>query len=104
MLAVALAGIFAVFHGVAHGAEIPEAASGFAYAGGFLLATALLHACGIGLGLGASRLGETVRLLPRAAAGFHRGAWPRTACRRDLTPHTSQERPDRLAAVGPFRW
>jgi urease accessory protein len=68
-LAVALSGLFAVFHGVAHGTEIPDAASGLAYSGGFLTATALLHAGGIGMSLGVSRLGPEARLLPRAAAG-----------------------------------
>jgi urease accessory protein len=49
--AMALTGLFAIFHGHAHGTEIPLAASGLIYALGFALATAILHACGIGLGL-----------------------------------------------------
>lgn len=49
--AMALVGLFAIFHGYAHGAEMPAAASGFSYGAGFVLATAALHACGIGLGL-----------------------------------------------------
>jgi urease accessory protein len=49
--AMALIGLFAIFHGQAHGAEMPEYASGLAYAAGFVVATAMLHACGIGLGL-----------------------------------------------------
>jgi urease accessory protein len=56
--AMALVGAFAVFHGHAHGAEMPAAASGFDYATGFLLATALLHAAGIGFGLGIARFGR----------------------------------------------
>ncbi|KQO43106.1 MULTISPECIES: HupE/UreJ family protein [unclassified Methylobacterium] len=56
--AMALVGVFAVFHGHAHGAEMPEAASGLAYGAGFVAATALLHAAGLGLGLGMGRLGE----------------------------------------------
>lgn len=48
---VALVGAFAVFHGYAHGAEMPETASGLAYGLGFLSGTALLHAAGLGLGL-----------------------------------------------------
>jgi urease accessory protein len=43
--------LFAIFHGHAHGTEIPLAASGLSYALGFVFATALLHGCGIGLGL-----------------------------------------------------
>jgi urease accessory protein len=45
--AMALAGGFAVFHGFAHGAEMPVDADGFGYAVGFVLATAGLHALGI---------------------------------------------------------
>lgn len=47
---IGLVGVFAVFHGYAHGAEMPETASGLAYGMGFLSATALLHAAGLGLG------------------------------------------------------
>ena len=43
---VALSGAFALFHGYAHGAELPNMGSPFAYAVGFLLATALLTATG----------------------------------------------------------
>jgi urease accessory protein len=52
---VALVGFFALFHGHAHGTEIPPAAAAFAYGLGFVLTTASLHACGIGLGLLAQR-------------------------------------------------
>jgi urease accessory protein len=48
---MALVGFFALFHGYAHGAEVPAAASAFSYAAGFIVATALLHAMGVGLGL-----------------------------------------------------
>lgn len=48
---VALVGAFAVFHGYAHGTEMPETASGLLYGLGFLAGTALLHAAGLGLGL-----------------------------------------------------
>ncbi len=36
---MAIAGSFALFHGLAHGAEMPLNASGFSYAAGFMLAT-----------------------------------------------------------------
>jgi len=49
--AVPLVALFAIFHGHAHGAEMPETASGAAYGIGFLLATAALHGAGIGLGM-----------------------------------------------------
>jgi urease accessory protein len=51
LAAMALVGFFAVFHGKAHGAEMPAAASGLSYAAGFVLTTALLHAIGVALGL-----------------------------------------------------
>jgi len=47
--AMALAGFFAIFHGHAHGLEIPTATSAVSYAVGFILATATLHALGIGI-------------------------------------------------------
>jgi urease accessory protein len=43
--------LFAIFHGHAHGAELPQAASPLTYASGFVLATGLLHASGILIGL-----------------------------------------------------
>jgi urease accessory protein len=49
-IAAALVGVFAVFHGHAHGTEMPLDASGVAFAAGFLAATALLHVAGIALG------------------------------------------------------
>jgi urease accessory protein len=47
---MAVAGGFALFHGLAHGAEIPATAGGLGYGAGFIAATALLHAAGLGLG------------------------------------------------------
>ena len=65
--AVVLAGFFAVFHGHAHGAEMPAAASGLTYGLGFLAATALLHGAGLALGLSLDRLaGAASRRLARA--------------------------------------
>lgn len=53
-LGLGLIAAAASLHGLAHGSETPE--SGFAgYAVGFLLTTALLHAGGVGLGLGIRR-------------------------------------------------
>ncbi len=54
-VAMALAGLFAIFHGMAHGAEMPGTASALAYGLGFITATAMLHAIGIALGLLAAR-------------------------------------------------
>ena len=51
-LAVAMGavGFFAIFHGHAHGSEMPLDALGLEYGVGFMLATAVLHAVGIGIG------------------------------------------------------
>jgi urease accessory protein len=49
--AMGLVAFFAIFHGYAHGIEMPETASGLAYGAGFLAATALLHGIGIATGL-----------------------------------------------------
>jgi len=48
---VAVVALFALFHGHAHGTEIPPAASGVAYFAGFTVATAMLHVIGIGFGM-----------------------------------------------------
>ncbi|MEX0809340.1 MAG: HupE/UreJ family protein [Dongiaceae bacterium] len=56
--AMAVVGVFAIFHGHAHGAEMPETASGLAYGLGFMLATALLHSAGILAGFGLGKLGD----------------------------------------------
>ena len=50
-LACCVVGVFAIFHGYAHGKQLPSAADPVAYSGGFVLATGLLHVAGIGLGL-----------------------------------------------------
>lgn len=54
--AMAVVGIFALFHGHAHGGEL-GAAGAWPFAIGFALTTALLHAAGIALGLGIGRVG-----------------------------------------------
>ena len=46
LAAAALTAVFGVFHGNAHGLEIPESAGGLAYAAGFIFATSALHAIG----------------------------------------------------------
>jgi len=59
---MALVGLFAIFHGYAHGAEMAVEASALWYSLGFMLATATLHASGIGVAL-AARQGLPARLL-----------------------------------------
>ena len=69
-VAMALAGLFAIFHGHAHGAEMPETAAGAAYGLGFMLGTALLHLVGIGLGYVIGSLGNRYgQIVTRAAGG-----------------------------------
>jgi urease accessory protein len=46
-----IVGLFAIFHGHAHGIEMPATMSAASYAVGFALATAMLHLAGIGLGV-----------------------------------------------------
>lgn len=50
-VAAGIVGAFAIFHGHAHGAELPAAAEPLAYGLGFVLVTGLLHAAGIAIGL-----------------------------------------------------
>ncbi len=55
--------IFAIFHGHAHGAELPQGSSGLGYALGFVLATAALHGAGLALaGLLAARAPQLARV------------------------------------------
>lgn len=49
-VAAILVGVFAIFHGHAHGTELPEATSPLAYSVGFVIATGLLHLFGIVFG------------------------------------------------------
>ena len=50
-LACLIVGVFAIFHGYAHGKELPSAADPIGYAVGFVLCTPLLHVSGIAIGL-----------------------------------------------------
>lgn len=67
-VSVGIVGSFALFHGFAHGTEMPAAASGVSYALGFIVSTALLHLGGIALGQGLPR-GNPGSLLVRYAGG-----------------------------------
>jgi urease accessory protein len=62
-VAAVVVGAFAVFHGHAHGTELPAGASGTLYSIGFVVATGTLHALGIGIGV------------------IHRWGWGRVALR-----------------------
>ncbi len=64
----ALVAVFALLHGHAHGAELPGEAAAASYAAGFAIATAILHAIGIGV----SRLASNAngRLAVRGAGAL----------------------------------
>ncbi len=74
--AMTLVGVFAVFHGHAHGAELPAAVNPLAYALGFVLATGLLHLCGIAIGaLGKWPVGRMIVRASGAAIALAGGAF-----------------------------
>ena len=50
-IAALLVGAFAIFHGYAHGKELPDDANAVAFSTGFVIATGLLHLAGIAFGL-----------------------------------------------------
>jgi urease accessory protein len=50
-VAAAVIGAFALFHGHAHGTELPPGTSGALYSMGFVVSTGALHAAGIAIGL-----------------------------------------------------
>ena len=58
-IGMAVTGVFAVFHGYAHGAEMHPDASALTYGVGFMVATAILHGVGIGVALGLKRINLT---------------------------------------------
>lgn len=66
-MAALLVGAFAIFHGYAHGSELPPGTDAVAYSVGFVAATGLLHLCGITFGLLARWPGG--RIAVRAAGG-----------------------------------
>ena len=72
-LGAGVVGIFALFHGYAHGGEIGSAAA-LTYGAGFAIATALLHAVGVGIGYAAGAIGEANggrgRLVTRVLGGL----------------------------------
>jgi urease accessory protein len=54
-IAIACVAFFAVFHGHAHGTEMPLMANVYAYGAGFVIGTATIHLAGVGIGLGCRR-------------------------------------------------
>jgi urease accessory protein len=74
-VSIFLIGFFAVFHGYAHGVEMPQMASPWLFATGMLMTTVLLHLAGIGLGLASSslRMARLNHLLGAMLSGL--GLW-----------------------------
>ena len=68
-VAMGIVGLFAMFHGHAHGAVMPETAAGVAYGLGFMLATAMLHLAGVGIGFLIGRSGDQYGQVGVRAAG-----------------------------------
>jgi urease accessory protein len=60
-IGMAIVSFLAMFHGYAHGAEMPATAAGLTYGAGFILSTAGLHLLGIGIGLALDRLQPILR-------------------------------------------
>ena len=75
LAACTIVGIFALFHGYAHGAELPSAADPVGYSAGFVLSTGLLHLLGITAGLLRSTPAGTVALRAAGGAIALTGAW-----------------------------
>lgn len=67
-VAAALVGAFAIFHGYTHGRELPDDANALAFSAGFVIATGVLHLCGIAFGSAARW--PVGRLAVRGAGGL----------------------------------
>jgi urease accessory protein len=68
-IAAGVVGLFAIFHGHAHGSEMPAAAAGIAYAAGFMLATSVLHIAGIAIGYLIGKISEQQGAIVMRSAG-----------------------------------
>ncbi|MEM7748364.1 MAG: HupE/UreJ family protein [Pseudomonadota bacterium] len=79
-IALLLIAVFAIFHGYAHGLELPQAIDPGSYAMGFVVATGLIHVVGIGIGLLLSKpwKGQLAQMLGGAIAvtGIYFAAGP----------------------------
>ena len=67
-VSVIVVSAFALFHGYAHGLEMPQASTPLAYGAGFVLATGCLHLIGVGLGISANRMRILARVSGAAIA------------------------------------
>ena len=62
-LSASIVGLFAVFHGYAHGAEMPQLSTPWVYGIGFMLSTAALHGLGLLLGSGLHKKAAGLRAI-----------------------------------------
>ena len=62
LVSVCVVSAFALFHGSAHGLEVPQAGYPMAYGVGFVLTTVCLHLLGVALGVSASRIHTLTRM------------------------------------------
>jgi len=74
-LASLIVAIFAIFHGYAHGKELPSAADPVGYSAGFVLATGMLHVVGIGIGRIADRPGGAIVVRGLGGLVMLAGVW-----------------------------
>ena len=70
LFAMIAVGFFALFHGHAHGTEMPELADPALYALGFIIGTALIHIVGVGIGLISKTVSFGPQLLRYVGAGI----------------------------------
>jgi urease accessory protein len=71
---VVIIGVVALFHGHAHGTEVPESAAGLDYMAGFAVATAMLHCTGIAVGVASGlRYRAVTRVAGAACAAIGAG-------------------------------
>jgi len=66
--AMSIAGLFAFFHGIAHGAEMPLSTNELSYGAGFVAATIVLHLSGIALGIAVKNQQKAARFAGGAIA------------------------------------
>jgi urease accessory protein len=74
-LAAVIVGIFGLFHGYAHGLELPSMANPVSFSLGFVLATGMLHVLGIFIGLLRDRPGGEALLRGMGAVIAAAGGW-----------------------------
>lgn len=68
LIAMIFVGFFAIFHGYAHGVEVPAKANPFYFAAGFAISTLVIHLIGVLIGFTASRTKASISLLRYAGA------------------------------------